>query len=420
MNKKILAIFILLIPLFFLLVSNSLAQTTQLGPSSQVVDFDTGFNLTLNVDSVSDLFSVSFDLNFDPSLVSYVSVEKEDFLSSGCPVTLLADEVSPGKLVVGLTRLGSSCGGVSGSGALMTFHFQSLSQEGISNFTFSNNSLCILENSSCNFIKGDWLSAEVMVGRGEQESDSLVLEPLGNYQYRLKANIGSYSNIDINDAYIIGWQGDWQNLIPMDKGAELGWAEVVLSAEKEGLQKFCITNSSKTEWFWVNIVDHQLIIPSLWTDKGAGQEDKVFAFWADGPSSFSYINGSLIDETLSLEPLGNYQYRLKANIGSYSNIDINDAYIIGWQGDWQNLIPMDKGAELGWAEVVLSAEKEGLQKFCITNSSKTEWFWVNIVDHQLIIPSLWTDKGAGQEDLLMAFIVDSADAFKYINGSLVD
>ena len=389
-----------------------LAQTVSLEPALLEIEKNSGFSLTLNIDSVSNLFGVSFDVDFDSSLVNFVSIDEGNFLSSGCQTVLMTDNSSAGKLIVSLTRLGASCGGVSGSGALMRLNFKSLDQLGVNNFSFSNNYLCILENGKCNYLTGTWLPARVTISHNE----ILSLRALGSYQYHLQANLASYSNIDTNDAYLIGWQGDWDNLIPMTAASQLGWAEVTLTTSGQGVEKFCITNSTKSQWFWIDSISHSLIVPSIWTDPAANPEDKVIAFWAEA-DSFQYLTGSLVEETLLLEALGSYQYHLQANLASYSNIDTNDAYLIGWQGDWDNLIPMTAASQLGWAEVTLTTSGQGVEKFCITNSTKSQWFWIDSISHSLIVPSIWTDPAANPEDKVIAFWAE-ADSFQYLTGSL--
>ena len=141
-----------------------LAQTVSLTPSTQEVEKNASFSLALDVASVSSLFGVAFDLDFNPSLVSFVSADEGTFLSAGCQTSLMTNENPAGKLIVGLTRLGASCGGVSGSGTLMTLNFNSLQQDGTNNFSFSNNSLCLLDGSSCNYVTGTWQTASVTIG----------------------------------------------------------------------------------------------------------------------------------------------------------------------------------------------------------------------------------------------------------------
>ncbi|MBU1102671.1 hypothetical protein KJ853_03400 [Patescibacteria group bacterium] len=158
---------------FSLFCHNSvLAQTVSLTPSSQNVARSTNFSLTVNISSVTNLFGVAFDLNFNPSLIDYVSATEGTFLSSGCQTSLMTAENPAGKLVFGITRLGASCGGVSGSGALATLSFRSLTIDGSNTPSFSNNSLCLLSGSACNYITGTWSSATVIVsGTSYQTAD---------------------------------------------------------------------------------------------------------------------------------------------------------------------------------------------------------------------------------------------------------
>ncbi len=158
--KKIL-FFIITISFFYGLPV--FAQTVSLAPSSVENGFDSDFSLDLNISSVSDLFGVAFDLDFDSSLITFISEEEGAFLSNGCQTSLMTSPNTPGKLIVGLTRLGASCGGVSGSGKLMTFNFKTLQSAGSSNLSFSNNSLCLLSGGECDYITGSWTGASVSV-----------------------------------------------------------------------------------------------------------------------------------------------------------------------------------------------------------------------------------------------------------------
>lgn len=146
------------------------AQTTRLTPQSLEVEPDSNFSLTLSIESVSNLFGIAFDLDFNPSLVSFVSVDEGAFLSQGCQTSLMTAESPVGKLIIGLARLGASCGGVSGSGTLMTFNFNSLQQTGTNNFSFSNNSLCLLSGNQCNYVTGSWLPSSVTITSGPTDT----------------------------------------------------------------------------------------------------------------------------------------------------------------------------------------------------------------------------------------------------------
>ncbi|MEA3344259.1 MAG: cohesin domain-containing protein, partial [Patescibacteria group bacterium] len=149
------------------------AQTIRLVPQNIETDLNSDFSLTLEVESVTDLFGVAFDLSFDPSLITFVSAEEGDFLSSGCATSLLTSESPSGTIIAGLTRLGSESGGVSGSGTLITFNFQSLSKAGTNNFSFSNNSLCIFSDTGCDYQTGTWVASSVTI-----ESQADVTAPV--------------------------------------------------------------------------------------------------------------------------------------------------------------------------------------------------------------------------------------------------
>ena len=172
MAKKIpLVIFLIITGLFFCLFSYTQAQTVSFSPASLEIGKDTSFSLTLSINAVSNLFGVALDLNFNPSLISYLSTIEGNFLSQGCQTSLMTAQNPQGKLIFGLTRLGASCGGVSGQGTLATINFKSLTQEGTSNLSFSNNSLCLLSGASCNYVTGTWNGAAVTV-KTSQPSDT--------------------------------------------------------------------------------------------------------------------------------------------------------------------------------------------------------------------------------------------------------
>lgn len=154
------------ISLFFSLLLPLLlsAQTTYFEPDNINVNINTPFSLPLKIKDVQNLFAINFDLNFDANLLEYVGTQEGDFLKQGCSTVLMTNANTPGKLIFGLTRLGASCGGVSGSGLIATMNFRSKSQNGIANLTFSNNSLCILNGASCNYINGIWNTATVTIG----------------------------------------------------------------------------------------------------------------------------------------------------------------------------------------------------------------------------------------------------------------
>ncbi len=162
-KKKNLKIIFFILLINFLYFNFASAQSINLTPSTLQVGRNANFSLTLNISSVTNLFGVAFDLNFNPSLIDFISATEGNFLNQGCQTSLMTAENPAGKLIFGLTRLGASCGGISGSGNLATLNFNSLNQNGNNALSFSNNALCILSGSICNYITGAWTGATVTV-----------------------------------------------------------------------------------------------------------------------------------------------------------------------------------------------------------------------------------------------------------------
>jgi len=160
MKKELFILFFLINFFFFNL---ALGQSISLSPASLEKKPNNTFSLTLNVSSVTNLFGVAFDLNFNPSLIDFLNATEGNFLNQGCQTSLMTAENPPGKLIFGYTRLGSSCGGVSGSGTLAILNFQTLNQTGTASLTFSNNKLCLLQNQDCNFVLGNWTGANINI-----------------------------------------------------------------------------------------------------------------------------------------------------------------------------------------------------------------------------------------------------------------
>lgn len=163
MNKILIVLFILFLILF---TTVSYAADVNISPLSASVNVGSQVTLTLNVDNVTNFFGVAFDLIFNPSILSFVSAQKGNFLEqSGAETTLLTTVSPPGDLIVGYSRLASGgiATGVSGSGALMTLIFNA-SSTGVSNLTFQNNALCDANSSStCGIITTTWNNGLITV-----------------------------------------------------------------------------------------------------------------------------------------------------------------------------------------------------------------------------------------------------------------
>lgn len=79
--------------------------------------------LQVNVTDTGDVHTAAFDVMFDDRSVEYVSYAKGSFLEQGGNVPLYQVAQGPGRIVVGVSRGGSSGTTASGSQALMSFNF---------------------------------------------------------------------------------------------------------------------------------------------------------------------------------------------------------------------------------------------------------------------------------------------------------
>lgn len=97
----------------------------------------TEFALVLSAVDVTDLYGYGVDLDFDPAVVAFDTVEAGPFLDGeGVTVATQLIESSPGTLVIGHSRVGA-VPGVSGSGALLTLNFKSVAA-GTTTFATAN------------------------------------------------------------------------------------------------------------------------------------------------------------------------------------------------------------------------------------------------------------------------------------------
>jgi len=165
------AAFLILSALFIFSAKISSAQTIAAGPQNLEIEKNTGFDVALSVDSVSNLTSVYADLDFDPTVFEYVGIDDGGFFSqNGCfaPVMAALAEGIPGKLIFGQTQFG--CDPVSGSGYIAIFHFKSLDKTETSNVSFS---IYGLTNADWETITGNgWNSVSVTIKADQPPVDT--------------------------------------------------------------------------------------------------------------------------------------------------------------------------------------------------------------------------------------------------------
>lgn len=94
-----------------------------LDPSSVTKTAGQDFTLNVYIENVTDLFYANVYLSYDPSKISYKSGTEGDFLTQGGTGVSFSASAQNGVVVIGITRLGSSSGGVSGTGTLCSVTF---------------------------------------------------------------------------------------------------------------------------------------------------------------------------------------------------------------------------------------------------------------------------------------------------------
>jgi hypothetical protein len=94
--------------------------------------------IEVRMTQVNGVFAASFDLVYSSTVASFVSASEGTFLNSGGATTqLIVNSTTPGRVIVGLSRLSASSGGASGSGTLMTVTLRSVAV-GTTGVSFEN------------------------------------------------------------------------------------------------------------------------------------------------------------------------------------------------------------------------------------------------------------------------------------------
>lgn len=140
------------------------ASQTNPGPNSASLSLEqiSGNRVTLEVrlTQVTDVFDISFDLVYNGGLLEFSSFQEGDFFNSdGASTSAQAAEAGPGRLVVGVTRLGA-VPGISGSGKVISLTFVAQAA-GTTGMNFQRG---VLEDSNGNVIGGvTWNGGQIRV-----------------------------------------------------------------------------------------------------------------------------------------------------------------------------------------------------------------------------------------------------------------
>lgn len=113
-----------------------------LDPASKSVINGNSFTVNVYIENVTDLFFASVYLSYDPAKITYTGSAEGSFLKQGgASVTFnpYVPSLQNGELVMGITRLGSSSGGASGTGILCSATFTAVAT-GASAITINQNS----------------------------------------------------------------------------------------------------------------------------------------------------------------------------------------------------------------------------------------------------------------------------------------
>ena len=111
--------------------TNSLALGTEAGSTTQLL------RLELRAQNMTNVYGLSFDLLYPSQLLSFTASTEGSFLG-GTQTTMQVEERTPGRLVVGISRLGN-VPGANGSGVVMTLEFMSQSVAGNGAIQFQSN-----------------------------------------------------------------------------------------------------------------------------------------------------------------------------------------------------------------------------------------------------------------------------------------
>lgn len=145
-----------------------------LSPTTSTIGSNQSFTVDVLIDSVTDLFTVGFDLIFNSNLMQFTSTSDGGLLTKGgAPTLLLANENPAGDLVFSFARFGSDLLGVSTTSTSTIAHlnFQSKTIIGTTSVNFDTvfqPTLCIRSSTSTGCVyatynPANWLGGSVDV-----------------------------------------------------------------------------------------------------------------------------------------------------------------------------------------------------------------------------------------------------------------
>jgi hypothetical protein len=158
-------------------LSSAFATSIMVSPTSMTVDNGNIFSIDILAKDITDLYAFQFDIGFDPTVISVVSVTEGAFLPSGGPTFFVPGTIDnvAGTIEVNTDTLLSAVPGVTGGGILETIEFTAI-VSGNSNITISNVAML---DSSLNDITANIENGSVTVRQNSVPEPSTIFLLLG-------------------------------------------------------------------------------------------------------------------------------------------------------------------------------------------------------------------------------------------------
>jgi Cohesin domain len=117
-----------LVALVLATTGSLLGETISIQPSTVDVNEDHTFSLDVDIANITDLYAFQFDLGFDPTILSAISVTEGSFLPEGGATFFFPGTIDngAGTIVFNADSLVGAIPGVSGGGTLAVIHFDAL------------------------------------------------------------------------------------------------------------------------------------------------------------------------------------------------------------------------------------------------------------------------------------------------------
>ena len=149
------------------------------------------FVVTINIINVTDLFSMQFDLSFDPDVVKIRDVQKGEISGEEFFTFMHQPIAEDTERVLAFMQPGKS---VSGSGYLAEIEFKAKGEEGEKSEL--NLSKGLLSNSSAKEISTEWIDAEIRIGEEKEEGEEEEEEEVGEEVTPGSPNITAWNPAD--------------------------------------------------------------------------------------------------------------------------------------------------------------------------------------------------------------------------------